>query len=86
MSLVLIEKAEFDDLKRSVESLHTMLRDIKREVCRDTKLYNITETAEMLGITRQTLHAYIRYGQVETVLVGNKHFFTRDLINKIQQR
>lgn len=86
MSLVLIEKAEFDDLKRSVESLHTMLRDIKREVCGDTKIYNITEAAKMLGITRQTLHSYIRYGQVEPILIGNRHFFTRDLINKIQQQ
>ena len=76
MEVILISKEEYLQLNNKLDKVLSMLD----EKAKDTKLYNVTETAEKLGVTRQTLHNYIRYGLIETKIVGNKTFFTDTII------
>lgn len=86
MSVVIIDQAAFDSLKTEVSEMRAILRDIHKAVISDNRLYNIKETAEKLGIARQTLHNYINLGVVtEYITKGNRIYFTRESIDTIKK-
>ena len=76
MNMIMIKEEDFVQMNEKLDKVLTLL-ETKNE---DTKLYNISETAEQLDITRQTLHNYIRHGQIETKIVGNRTYFTKRII------
>lgn len=86
MNMIMIEKAEFEELRQAIFSMQKAMNEIRRSVNPDGKLYNIKETAKELGISRQTLHSHIRYGVVEPIILGNRHYFTRELIESIKTK
>lgn len=79
---VIIEKESFDALLEKVEGLAHEIHTLKKELRRDTKLYNITEAAKLMKISTPTLHKLINNGLIETKLVGNSTYFTMELIDK----
>lgn len=81
MNMIMIKEEDFAQMNEKLDKVLTLL-ETKNE---DTKLYNISETAEQLGVTRQTLHNYIRYGQIETITVGNRTYFTKRIITNFLQ-
>ena len=79
---VIIEKEWFDALLNKVDNLSSEINMLKREVSKDSKLYNITESARLLNISTVTLHKLIKHGLIETKTVGNSTYFTRGLLDK----
>lgn len=42
----------------------------------DTKAYTVTEAAELLDVTAQTIRAYIKNGKLKAQRAGNKYVIT----------
>lgn len=83
---VIIDKVSFETLLNKIDGLNQAVEELKRLVRIDDRLYNITESAKIMGISKPTLHKYIRLGLIEYKLVGNTTYFTRDLIEKFVSR
>jgi len=79
---VIIDTVTFETLLKRIDGLYQAIEELKRLVSIDNRLYNITESAKIMGISKPTLHKYIRLGLIEYKLVGNTTYFTRDLIEK----
>lgn len=48
---------------------------------REIKLYNIKQTAEILGVTTRTLQTYIKNGRIKARKIGRGWKFTEQNIN-----
>jgi hypothetical protein len=79
---VIIDTVTFETLLKRIDGLYQAIEELKRIISVDERLYNITESAKIMGISKPTLHKYIRLGLIEYKLVGNTTYFTRDLIEK----
>lgn len=82
MEVVMIEKTDFLTLINKVEQVLTKIDVIENTISKDCKLYNITDAAKELHITRQTLHRYINLKLIEPLLIGNTSYFTREIIDE----
>lgn len=49
---------------------------------KEIKLYNIRETAEILGVTTRTLQTYIKNGRIKARKIGRGWKFTEQNINE----
>lgn len=49
---------------------------------KEIKLYNIKETAELLGVTTRTLQTYIKNGRIKARKIGRGWKFTEQSINE----
>ena len=49
---------------------------------KDIRLYNIKETAEILGVTTRTLQTYIKNGRIKARKIGRGWKFTEQSINE----
>lgn len=78
---VIIPKDSFDKLLDKIDNLANEVAHMKREVRRSDRLLNITETAKKLGISKPTLHKYIRLSLIDYKLVGNTTYFTQEIID-----
>lgn len=52
------------------------------EILKDIKLYNIKETAEILGVTTRTLQTYIKNGRIKARKIGRGWKFTEQSISE----
>ena len=52
------------------------------KVILDVKLYSMEETAQLLGITRQTLTKYIKKGRVLATQIGGTKYISEDNLKK----
>lgn len=50
------------------------------ELLKDIKLYDIKQTAELLGVTTRTLQTYIKKGRIKARKIGGKWKFTESNI------
>ncbi len=79
---VIISKSSFEQLVSKIDGLIGEVRNLSTEVRKEDRLYNITETAKKLHISKPTLHKYIRLDLIEYKIVGNSTYFTQELIDK----
>ena len=49
---------------------------------KDIKLYNIKETAELLGVTPRTIQTYLKEGRIKGRKIGGSWRFTEQSINE----
>lgn len=49
---------------------------------KEIRLYNIKETAEILGVTTRTLQTYIKNGRIKARKIGRGWKFTEQSINE----
>lgn len=42
------------------------------------KLYSIQETAELLGLTVNSVYSYIRKGRIQATVIGGKKYFSEE--------
>lgn len=78
----MISKEEFASILDKLDSIERKIEVMKNS--EDSRLYNVTEAARILGISTQTLHAYIRAGYVEPLKINGSNKFTREIINTLQ--
>jgi ACT domain-containing protein len=78
---VIIAKESFDLLLKKIDNLSSEVISLKKEVRKSEKLYNITESAKKMGISKATLFNYLKLGLVECKHVGNSRYFTQELID-----
>lgn len=83
---VIIPKDSFDKLIEKIDMLANEVAGMKREVRKSDQLFNITVTAKKLGISKPTLHKYIRLNLIEYKLVGNTTYFTQEIIDEFISR
>ena len=83
---VIIPKDSFDKLVEKVDTLAKEIAGMKREVRKSDRIFNITETAKKLGISKPTLHKYIRLHLIDFKLVGNTTYFTQEIIDEFISR
>jgi len=81
MEVIMLEKTDFLTLTNKLDQVLTKVSVIENTMSKDRKLYNITEAAKELHITRQTLHSYINLGLIEPLLIGNTSYFTKEIID-----
>lgn len=78
---VFIPTDSFDLLLHKIDILSSEVSRLSKQVRKDDRLYNITETAKKIGISKVTLHKYIRLNLIEYKVVGNTTYFTQELID-----
>lgn len=78
----MIKQEELSAVLQKLESIERKLESLTRSD--DSRIYNVRETAKMLGITTQTLHAYIRAGYVEPLKINGSNKFTKEIINTLK--
>ena len=83
---VIIPKDSFDKLIEKIDMLANEVAGMKREVRKSDQLFNITVTAKKLGISKPTLHKYIRLNLIGYKLVGNTTYFTQEIIDEFISR
>ncbi|OJV17929.1 MAG: hypothetical protein BGO30_08275 [Bacteroidetes bacterium 41-46] len=83
---IIIPKDSFDKLVEKVDTLAKEIAGMKREVRKSDQLFNITVTAKKLGISKPTLHKYIRLHLIDYKLVGNTTYFTQEIIDEFISR
>ena len=79
---IIIPKESFDQLLSKIENLSSQIYELKKEVRKSDRLYNITEAAKIMGISKATLFNYLKYGLIDCKLVGNSRYLTQELIDE----
>lgn len=51
----------------------------------DVKLYTLDETAELLGVTKQSVTKYIKQGRIISTTIGGKKYLSEDNIRTFLQ-
>lgn len=51
----------------------------------DVKLYSLEETAELLGITKQTITKYIKQGRMVSTMIGGKKYLSEENLRNFLQ-
>lgn len=49
----------------------------------DTKLYTLSEVADYLQVTHQTIYNYIRGGKLEAHKIGKEYRISAEAVNKL---
>ena len=83
MEMILIEKADFLALLSKIDSISSRLEKLTSDC--DEKIYNVTQAAEIIGVTPQTLHAYIRAGYVTPLKINGSNKFTKKILESLKK-
>ena len=55
------------------------------KVILDVKLYSLTEAAELLGVTKQTITKYLKEGRIVSTTIGGKKYLSEENIRTFLQ-
>ena len=55
------------------------------KVILDVKLYSLTEAAELLGVTKQTITKYLKQGRIVSTTIGGKKYLSEENIRAFLQ-
>jgi excisionase family DNA binding protein len=55
------------------------------KVILDVKLYSLTEAAELLGVTKQTITKYLKEGRIVSTTIGGKKYLSEENIRAFLQ-
>lgn len=50
------------------------------------EVYSLPETAELLGVTIQTMRNYVRKGLISPILIGGKKYISTDALREYIQK
>ena len=55
------------------------------KVILEVKLYTLEETAELLGVTKQTITKYLKEGRIVSTTIGGKKYLSEENIRTFLQ-
>ena len=55
------------------------------KVILEVKLYTLEETAELLGVTKQTITKYLKQGRIVSTTIGGKKYLSEENIKTFLQ-
>ena len=55
------------------------------KVILEVKLYTLEETAELLGVTKQTITKYLKQGRIVSTTIGGKKYLSEENIRTFLQ-
>ena len=55
------------------------------KVILEVKLYSLEETAELLGVAKETITKYIKQGRIVSTLIGGKKYLSEENLKSFLQ-